>query len=351
MLVYDTTATTWVKANGGMSTFSANVVSKMNQAMNNSGLAVTWRLVHAASVNYTYSGSLNADLLNLQYGSGNLAQVHAWRNTYGADVVAMLVDTGMIAGWTGQGYLLTTYGGSPDYAFSVSAIQSAELYHTLTHEVGHNMGCHHAKKQATAPGPNTALNSYSAGWYFWGTNNRRYHTIMAYDTDGTLSYTEAPLFSTPLWTYAGTVAGHAADGDNCRTIRETKDVVAAYRSGPAPTPDPNAANAVLYAYYGEYYTKKAYTAYSNYDTYGFLAYAKYYADYAHFYAYYAYVYDLTYGDDYGFSDYAAAYAYYGYIYAGYAYSYETGDEWSYNGLICEYYAYLYSYLVAAAQQR
>lgn len=353
LLVYDSTATTWVNANGGMSTFSANVVAKMNQAMANSGIDVTWRLAHAASVNYTYSGDLSTDLQTLQSGSGALATVHTLRNTYGADVVAMLEDTGLPYGWVGQGYLLQTYSGSPRYAFTVNAVRSVEISHTLTHEVGHNMGCGHSKYQSSEPGPNSKLNSYSAGWYFTGNNSTKYHTIMAYDSDGHGNhYTEVPMFSSPLRTYQGATAGCAVHGDNARTINETKTVVAAYASSapPQPTPNPNAGHAWSYAYYGEYYTAYAYYYYSYYDYYGYMKAAYYYADYAHLYAYYAYLYDATYGDDYGYADYAALYAYYGYLYAWYAYAYETGDQLSYNGALCEYYAYYYSYLVSIGQR-
>jgi hypothetical protein len=236
MVVYDSTAKSWVDSNGGMNTFAADAVARMNQATANSNVDLTFRLAHAAEVSYTYSGNLVTDLSNLQAGTGNLSVVHEWRDTFGADLVVLLVDTGSAYGWVGSGYLLTTYSGSPAYAFTINAIRSVDISHTLTHEVGHNLGCHHSKNQASDPGPNTDLNSYSAGWYFTGTNTTQYHTIMAYNDDGHgNSYTEAPLFSTPLLSHEGTVAGDAEDGDNARTIRETMDAVAAYRVRPDTT--------------------------------------------------------------------------------------------------------------------
>jgi hypothetical protein len=217
MLVYDTTATTWVAANGGMNAFSLDAVSRMNQAMQNSDVDLTFRLVHAMSVNYTYS-SMSSDLSNLERGSGNLAAVHTARDDYGADVVAMLVDTGSAYGYVGLGNLLSSWAGQPHRAFTVNAIRSVEQSHTLTHEVGHNMGAHHSKHQTSSPGPNRWLdNQYSAGWYFTDTNNVKYHTIMSYNFDGRGNYYQsAPLFSTPLKTWQGTFAGHATDGDNAR---------------------------------------------------------------------------------------------------------------------------------------
>jgi hypothetical protein len=231
MIVYDSTAQSWVNSHGGMNAFAADAVARMNQAAQNSKIEVTFRLAHTASVSYTYSGDLGRDLDNLQAGSGNLSVVHQWRDTYNADLVALLVNTGSAYGTVGMGYSLSSYNGNPDWAFSVAAIQSVDISQTLTHEVGHNLGCDHSKFQRDSPGPNTDLNTYSAGWYFRGTDLIDYNTIMAYSSDGYGNdYTEAPLFSTPLTTYQGTIAGNSKDGDNARTIGQTKAAVAAYRS-------------------------------------------------------------------------------------------------------------------------
>lgn len=243
MIVFDSTAKTWVADSGGMTAFANDAVAKLNTAAANSNLNLTFRLVHKAEASYTYSKNLSTDLTNLQAGSGNLSTVHQWRDTYGADIVVMMVDTGSESGWVGQGYLLDSYSGDPDYAYSVNGIRAVAISHTLTHEIGHNLGCDHSKTQKDSPGPNTKLNSYSAGWYFTGTDAEKYHTIMAYGDDGYgNSYTEAPLFSTPLVNYQEKAAGHAADGDNARTIRETMDVVAAYRV---------AVQQLLYAHFAD----------------------------------------------------------------------------------------------------
>jgi hypothetical protein len=196
MLVYDTTATNWVAGNGGMAAFSQDVVNRMNQAMTNSNAGLTFRHVHSMSVAYTTTATpstgFGSDLTVLQAGNGAFAAVHTARNTYGADVVAMVADHGSAYGYVGVGYLLNSWSGSPWSAYSVSAIRSVNISHTLTHEVGHNLGLHHSKTQTSYPGPNTDLTNpsapYSAGWYFTGSNNVKYHTIMAYGNDGTTNY-------------------------------------------------------------------------------------------------------------------------------------------------------------------
>ena len=236
MIVYDTTATTWVASNGGMAAFSQDAVSRMNQALQNSGLDDdSFRLVHSMSVNYTTTSNgttgLSPDLYPLQSGSGVFEPVHTARDYYGADLVAMMVDTGSAYGYVGVGYTLWQWSGTPDYGFTVNAIRSVEFSHTMTHEVGHNLGAHHAKNQASSPGPNNNLDGqYSAGWYFTGTNGVKYHTIMAYNSDGFGGYYQsAPLFSTPLITHQQTPAGDANDGDNRRLISETIGTIADYK--------------------------------------------------------------------------------------------------------------------------
>jgi len=132
MIVYDSTAKSWVDSNGGMNAFAADAIARMNQAASNSNVDLTFRLVYAAQVPsytsyYASTGSLSTDLTNLQAGNGNLAVVHAWRDTYGADLVALMVDTGSEYGSVGIGYLLTSYSGQSNYAFTVSAIRSVDI--------------------------------------------------------------------------------------------------------------------------------------------------------------------------------------------------------------------------------
>jgi hypothetical protein len=132
MIVFDSTATTWVASKGGMTAFANDAVAKLNAAAANSNLNLTFHLVHKAEVSYTHSKDLSTDLTNLQAGSGNLSVVLQWRDTYGADIVVMMVDTGSESGWVGQGYLLDSYNGDPDYAYSVNGIRAVAISHELS---------------------------------------------------------------------------------------------------------------------------------------------------------------------------------------------------------------------------
>lgn len=234
MLVYDRTATSWVEANGGMDLFSQDAVNRMNQVMRNSEIEHRFRVAHSMSVDYS-TVSLETDLNALRSASGPFAAVRAARNTYAADIVALLVDTGQAWGRTAIADGISSWHGDPESAISVCSIRAVEISHVLTHEVGHNLGAGHAKSQVSEPGPNAHLdNQYSAGWYFNGSNGRSYHTVMAYNNDGRGNYyAQAPLFSSPLLTYEGGIAGDPLDGDNRRLLNKTSPTVAAYRGGRA----------------------------------------------------------------------------------------------------------------------
>jgi hypothetical protein len=105
------------------------------------------------------------------------------------------------------------------------------------------MGCHHAKTQNYQPGP--GIFSYSAGWRWTDANGGNYCSVMTYESgsyfaDG-VTHTRVPYFSNPTISYLGMPTGNAVDADNARTLRETKGVVAAYRSAPCVTPSQQAS--------------------------------------------------------------------------------------------------------------
>ena len=230
MIVFDQTAQTWASANGGITAFANATISKMNTAHALSGTECSFRLVHVYLSNHTFdidNSSLSDELQDIYYERNGFSDVSDLRDSVGADLATALVDTGSAYGYTGIGYMPSGSSGSSGAAYSVCSIRAVNNGHTLTHEMGHNLGCGHSKEQTTQTGP--GIFSYAAGWYFTGSNGTKYHTIMSYNANGGNYYYPCGLFSTPLKSYSNIVVGDAADGDNVRCISEMKDVIGAYR--------------------------------------------------------------------------------------------------------------------------
>jgi hypothetical protein len=223
MVVYTPAARQWANTSGGgINNVISQAMENAHLALDNSNTILTMNLVYSAEVSYTESGDSYIDLDRLTYTSdGYMDTVHTLRNQYGADLVVLFVRVEDVGG---LGWILNTTLGLPEYGFSLVRVQQASWTYTHIHEMGHNMGCHHRKDQATEPGP--GLFSYSAGWRWIGNDSGRYCSVMSYEDGG---YDTVAHFSNPSILYRGVATGHSTDGDNARTIREVKNVVSAYR--------------------------------------------------------------------------------------------------------------------------
>ncbi|MBE0663288.1 MAG: T9SS type A sorting domain-containing protein [Bacteroidales bacterium] len=229
MIVYTPAARNWGNANGGgIFNCVATAVAIGNTAHANSATILTIRLVHTAEITYTESGDVELDLNRLTLtADGHMDIVHTWRNTYGADLVQLFSTMGGGIGW-----LLNSTAGKPADAFSIAGVSTSTAY-TPIHEMGHNMGCGHHKDQNFQAGP--GLYDYAAGWRWQGTDGVWYSSVMSYTAAGNfplnpVNSTRVGHFSNPSVNFMGVATGHATDGDNARAIRNTKHVIAAYRS-------------------------------------------------------------------------------------------------------------------------
>ena len=240
MIVYTPAARDWANSwAGGINSAIAQAMERAQLVADNSGVDLTFNLVHSALVHYQESGNANLDLNHLvNPNSGSLDIVHSWRDEFGADLVAMFTLEHQFGGIA---ELLNWRPGAPDKGFSITRIQQAHNTYTHIHEMGHNLGLHHRKDQAIQPGPTEWWanswpgNTWSAGWR-WGSGNERFCSVMSYNEswDGHSVWT-VPYFSSPLTTFQGQPTGHAQDGDNVRTLRETKHTVAGYRESVSRT--------------------------------------------------------------------------------------------------------------------
>ena len=240
LVAYDTPAAAWARQNGGgITNFATMAVQKMNTVLGNCGFSSSFRYRLVGVVTVAAEGGTDFDgvLPATKNGTGAWAPIRAKRDEVGADIVTTLIDTGSASGTTGLGYSLrgeqfSSFSESP---YSVCAVRAVANSHTMTHEVGHNIGAGHAtavNSSEIAPGPQ--LYDYSAGYYFTGADNVAYHTIMAYNYDGYgNTYSPAPFFSSPDFTYKSVAVGDATH-DNVRTIRQTYSAASKWRSQVIP---------------------------------------------------------------------------------------------------------------------
>jgi hypothetical protein len=236
MVVYTPAADAWADLNSsGIDNVIAQAMSLADQALVNSNVGISVRLVHTAVIDYTESGNTGTDLQRLtSREDGYMDAVHAMRDAYGADLVALFAEVNDVGGLA---WILNNEAGRSSLGFSITRVQQAARSFTHAHEMGHNMGNAHSRNQrSNAAGPGGGLFEYSTGWRWAGTDGVQYASVMTY-ADGDR---KAPLFSNPEVDWAGTPSGSYtgayAPADNARSMREVKHAIASYRRSPVQPP-------------------------------------------------------------------------------------------------------------------
>jgi hypothetical protein len=237
MIVYASGALNWMLTFGSVENVVNQSMALSQEALDVSNTKVILDLAYVAHVNYQETGLGGSALLNQLRinGDGIMDEVHSWRNTFEADIVslfAFLSDVG------GVGYLPSSPAGDDRLGFNVNRVQQMASTYTLIHEIGHNMGNMHSRNQAaSAASPAGGVFPYSTGWRWIGSDNVSYASVMTYESsplDGVVSR-RTPHFSNPQISFAGVPTGTASfsdpfgPADNARSMREMKDVIAAYR--------------------------------------------------------------------------------------------------------------------------
>jgi peptidyl-Asp metalloendopeptidase len=244
-------------AAGGTAAMLAEVdlaVAVTNASYGNSQVNQRLHLVRALEVSYVESGSMSGSPGDLQYlqrtDDPYLNNVHTLRDTYGADVVVLIVHYSP-APYCGVAYQLAQNVESifASWAFAVVELTCATGNLSFGHELGHNMGANHDWYV------NAGLDRfpYSHGHY---SVEGRWRTIMSYNDVCAavgVNCVRIPFWSNPNLSYGGRPLGIPAgtsttcvvgglyprcDADNHRTLNETAYTVANFRGSKSGPPLP-----------------------------------------------------------------------------------------------------------------
>lgn len=168
----------------------AQAAAIANTSLANSNLAMEFRVIRTALINYTETGDAGIDLPRLvEPADGWIDSVHAERDQYGADLVCMIVEPLNFGGVAYQAFGLWP---EDDGRFCFSLVRRDNLsFETLAHELGHNFGCQHDIANAA----NDGFFPYSYGYREPG---QAWKTVMAYPPGQTILH-----FSNPEVNYTG----------------------------------------------------------------------------------------------------------------------------------------------------
>jgi len=207
-------------------------VAETNQGYANSNVGFSLNLVHSYETSYNESSNFSTNLSRLAGKTdGYMDDVHAIRDQYCADVVALIIDGTQ---YCGIAYIMTNVSTAfESSAFSVTARVCATGYYSFGHELGHNMGARH---DWYVDG-NTSPYIYNHGYTYPPGNWR---TIMAYNNacSGVGGCTRIDYWSNPNVTYGGVPMGVGgstvgSSANNAMALNMSASTVANFRDSSA----------------------------------------------------------------------------------------------------------------------
>jgi hypothetical protein len=226
MVAYTATARAAAGGTAGIKATILTALNETNTSYSNSGVVPRLRLVHVEEVSYTESGNTSTDVNRLKGTTdGYMDNLHTLRNTYGADMVGLIVENG--GGYCGEAAAIMATAST---AFQVTARSCATGNYSFGHEFGHLQGARHD----TYVDSSTTPYAYGHGHVNTGsTTSTRWRTIMSYnDRCAALGYncTRLQYWSNPTKTYSSAAMGVVGTSENYKVLNNTAYTVANFRT-------------------------------------------------------------------------------------------------------------------------
>ncbi len=202
MVVYTAAARSAAGGTSAMESLIDLAVTETNDSYDSSGVNFNLNLVHSEETSYVEASYFGTNLDNLGGKTdGYLDDIHATRDAYCADAVALIIEDSSVCG---MAYQMTSVSASfESQAFSVTSRSCATGYYSFGHELGHNMGAHHDWHVDSSTSPYIYNHGYvniAAEW----------RTVMAYGnacSDVGASCTRLKYWSNPNVNHEGAPMG------------------------------------------------------------------------------------------------------------------------------------------------
>ncbi len=178
MIVY--TAGAAAAVSNDIDTILSQIMAVTNQVYDDSQVEINLRLVHSVEVNYNDTDSAETALDNISAGTSPFDNIESLRTQFGADLVMLLraSNGSNLCGLATLAGVLSgnpTLGHLPDPSTGYSTVYIDCLDDTTAHELGHNMGLSHSRRQDITENFQGSL-GYGTGYGI----DDRFTTVMAY---------------------------------------------------------------------------------------------------------------------------------------------------------------------------